>query len=62
MSLNGVMRGKDYIHGYIYGPFVSFDETVMRGNFPNIQHLTFYPGDELQKLLRGRKKFGILDK
>ena len=59
LSLNGIMRGEEYIHGYIYGPLISFDANVMRGNFPNIQHLTFYIGDELQKLLRGRKKSGI---
>jgi hypothetical protein len=26
---------------------------VMTGNFPNIQHLTFYTAEELQKLLAG---------
>jgi len=57
MSLNGIMFGEEYIHGYIYGAIISFDPEVMRGNFPNIQHLTFYTGDELQKLLRKRKKF-----
>jgi hypothetical protein len=50
-SLNGIMRQEEYIHGYIYGPVVSFERHVMTGNFPNIQHLTFYPGEELQKLL-----------
>jgi len=52
-SLNGIMRGEEYVHGYIYGPIVSFESNVMTGNFPNIQHLTFYTGDELQKLLTG---------
>ena len=50
-SLNGIMRGKEYIHGYIYGPVISFEPDVMSGNFPNIQYLTFYTGDELQKFL-----------
>ena len=54
LSLNGIMRGEEYIHGYIYGPIISFNANVMRGNFPSIQHLTFYTGDELQELLRGR--------
>jgi len=54
MSLNGIMRGDEYIHGYIYGPIISFEEKVMRGNFPNIQHITFYTGDDLKKLLQGR--------
>jgi len=61
MSLNGIMCGEEYIHGYIYGPIISFEDEVMRGNFPNIQHLTFYTGDDLNRLLRGRKKFGIFD-
>jgi len=60
-SLNGIMCGEEYIHGYIYGPIISFEPEVMRGNMPNIQHLTFYPGDELQKLLRKRKKPGLFD-
>ena len=50
-SLNGIMRGEEYVHGYIYGPIISFEANVMTGNFPNIQHITFYTGDELQKLL-----------
>jgi len=50
-SLNGIMRGEEYIHGYIYGPIISFEPNVMTGNFPNIHHLTFFTGDELQKLL-----------
>ena len=50
-SLNGIMRGEEYVHGYIYGPVISFESNVMTGNFPNIQHLTFYTGDELRKLL-----------
>jgi len=62
MSLNGIMRGKEYIHGYIYAPIISFEASVMRCNFPNIQHVTFYEGDELKKLLRGRKKFGLFDR
>jgi hypothetical protein len=52
MSLNGIMRGEEYVHGYIYGPILSFEPGVMTGNFPNIQHLTFYTGEELQKILR----------
>lgn len=54
MSLNGIMRGEEYIHGYIYGPIISFEATLMRGNFPNIQHITFYEGDKLKRLLRRR--------
>jgi hypothetical protein len=50
-SLNGIMRGKEYIHGYIYGPIVSFEPDLMTGNFPSVQHLTFYIAEELQKLL-----------
>lgn len=50
-SLNGIMRGKEYVHGYIYGPVISFQLEVMSGNFPSIQHLTFYTGEDLQKLL-----------
>ena len=50
-SLNGIMRGKQYVHGYIYGPIISFEPDVMTGNFPSIQHLTFYAGEELQKIL-----------
>lgn len=50
-SLNGVIREEKYVHGYIYGPILSFEADVMTGNFPNIQHLTFYTGDELRKLL-----------
>lgn len=56
MSLNGIMRGEEYVHGYIYGPIISFEANVMRGNFPNIQHLTFYTGDDVKKLLRERKQ------
>lgn len=52
-SLNGIMRGKEYVHGYIYGPIITFQPDVMTGNFPNIQYLTFYTGDELRKLLAG---------
>jgi hypothetical protein len=52
-SLNGIMRGKDYVHGYIYGPIISFAPGIMSGNYPNVQHLTFYTGEELQKLLQG---------
>ena len=52
-SLNGILRGKDYVHGYIYGPMISFQPEVMMGNFPNIQHITFYTGEEFQKLLAG---------
>ena len=52
-SLNGMMRGEEYVHGYIYGPIISFEPDVMTGNFPNIQHLTFYTGEELQKHLAG---------
>lgn len=50
-SLNGIMRGKEYVHGYIYGPIISFEPHVMTGNFPNVQQLTFYTDEELQKLL-----------
>ena len=49
--LNGIMREKEYVHGYIYGPVISFQPEVMTGNFPTIQHLTFYTGEELQKFL-----------
>jgi hypothetical protein len=54
MSLNGIMRGKEYVHGYIYGPILAYEPDVMTGNFPSIQYLTFYTGEELKKLLRGR--------
>lgn len=54
MSLNGIMQNEEYIHGYIYGPIIAFEENVMRGNFPNIQNLTFYLGDDLKKLLVNR--------
>lgn len=50
-SLNGIMHGAEYIHGYIYGPIISFEPEVMVGNSPSIQHVTFYTGEELQKLL-----------
>jgi len=50
-SLNGIMRGKEYVHGYIYGPIISFKPDVMTGNFPNVQYLTFYTGEELQRHL-----------
>jgi len=50
-SLNGIMCGEEYVHGYIYGPVILFEPDVMRGNFPRIQHLTFYTAEELQKLL-----------
>lgn len=52
-SLNGIMRGKEYVHGYIYGPIITFQPDVMTGNFPNIQYLTFYTGEELRRLLAG---------
>jgi hypothetical protein len=50
-SLNGIMCGKEYVHGYIYGPVIAFEPDVMTGNFPNIQHLTFYTGEDLKRLL-----------
>ena len=50
-SLNGIMRGAKYVHGYVYGPIISFESNVMTGNFPSIQHLTFYTGEEFQKHL-----------
>ena len=50
-SLNGILRGKEYVHGFIYGPIIAFQAEVMTGNFPNIQHLTFYTSEELKKLL-----------
>ena len=59
MSLNGIMHREKYVHGYIYGPIIAFEENVMRGNFPNIQHLTFYTGGELKKLFRGKKKVSV---
>lgn len=52
-SLNGIMRGKEYVHGYIYGPIITSQPDVMTGNFPNIQYLTFYTGEELRRLLAG---------
>jgi hypothetical protein len=55
-SLNGIMRGQEYVHGYIYGPIISFEPDVMTGNFPNVQFLTFYTGEELQKLLATDKE------
>jgi hypothetical protein len=55
MSLNGIMHGKEYIHGYIYGPVIRFEPEVMVGNYPTIQQLSFYPGEELNKLLSIRK-------
>ncbi len=51
MSLNGIMHGEEYIHGYIYGPMISFEPEVMVGNYPSIHQLSFYPGEELKKLL-----------
>jgi hypothetical protein len=50
-SLNGIMRGKEYTHGYVYGPIISFEPDVMIGNFANIQYLTFYREEKLHKLL-----------
>ena len=50
-SLNGIMRGQEYVHGYVYGPVISFESDVMNGNFPSIQFLTFYTGEDLHKLL-----------
>jgi hypothetical protein len=52
MSLNGIMRGDEYIHGYIYGPMISFGPEVMSGNYPAIHHLTFYTGEDLKELLK----------
>ena len=51
MSLNGIMHDEEYIHGYIYGQMISFEPEVMKGNYPSIQQLTFYPKKELEKLL-----------
>lgn len=54
-SLNGIMRGKEYIHGFTYGPIISFEPKVMSGNLPSIQQVTFYTGEELQKLFTKSK-------
>lgn len=49
-SLNGLMRGQDYIHGYIYGPVVTFDPHVMVGNWPAVSLTSFYPAERLSEL------------
>lgn len=54
MSLNGVMRGEKYFGGYMYGPQITFNENLLSGNSPSISQVTFYPREELMKLL-GRK-------
>jgi hypothetical protein len=53
-SLNGVMRGKEYISGYIYGPIVHFDGVLMVGNYPQISQLSFYPERVMYDLLNKR--------
>lgn len=55
-SLNGVMKDKDYIHGYIYGPEITFEKNVMIGNMPTISFLTFYTMEDLRRLLGQQDK------
>jgi len=52
MSLNGMMNEDEYVSGYIYGPIIAFEESVMRGNFPNIHSLAFYPEMLLRQSLK----------
>ena len=49
-SLNGLMRGKDYVHGYIYGPVLTFAPHVMVGNWPAVSLTSFYPAARLSEL------------
>ena len=53
-SLNGMFHGKTYISGYVYGPVIDFDSSVMAGNAPSISYLTFYPDETLRALLGDR--------
>jgi len=50
-SLNDIHKGKDLIHGYIYGPSIYFFDDVISGNMPTISFLTFYRYEDLKKLL-----------
>jgi hypothetical protein len=42
---------KSAIHGYMYGPVIEFDSALGTGNTSNINHVSFYPAETLNKLI-----------
>jgi len=44
------------VSGYLYGPSITFDPTVMAGNGSTVGHVTFYSADALNTLLGGSER------
>lgn len=39
------------LHGYMYGPVITFEPSILWGNYKELSHVTFYSTTEMQKLL-----------
>jgi hypothetical protein len=51
-SLFSLGKGQQTVHGYMYGPVLTFGPEVGAGNFDQISRISFYPLATLNKLLK----------
>ena len=53
-SLSSFGGEKDWLHGYVYGPVVSFAKSFAPGNMSEVVSLRFYTTEQLQQLMSGK--------